>query len=81
MCPTTGVISHDFDDDGETAAGSRVAEMMRLMGCMNVAVIVTRWFGGVLLGPSRFKFINNSARDLLEQHGYCEESKKKKKSK
>jgi hypothetical protein len=27
----TGVINHDHDDDGETAAGSRLAEMMRLM--------------------------------------------------
>ena len=30
-----------------------------------------RWFGGVLLGPDRFKFICNSARRLLEDHGYA----------
>ena len=36
------------------------------MGVEGVLVVVTRWFGGVLLGPSRFKCINNSARSLLE---------------
>lgn len=33
----------------------------------NVIVVVSRWFGGVLLGPSRFRLINNTARQLLEQ--------------
>jgi len=69
-CPSTGVVHHDCDDDGETAAGTRLAEMIRLMGAMNVAVIVSRFFGGTLLGPDRFKFICNSARHLLEQNGY-----------
>jgi hypothetical protein len=64
-----GLVHHDCDDDGETAAGSRLAETLRLMGVNNVAVIVTRWFGGVLLGPDRFKYICNSARNLLESNG------------
>ena len=66
----TGVLHHDYDDDGETAAGGRVAEMMRLMGVNDVAVIVSRWFGGTLLGPDRFKFICNSARRALEDNGF-----------
>ena len=66
---------HDFDDDGESAAGGRMAEMMRLMnlggaGEIGVAVIVTRWYGGIKLGPDRFKLINNCARGVLEQAGY-----------
>jgi hypothetical protein len=64
------IVHHDCDDDGETAAAGRVAEMIRLMGVDGVAVIVSRWFGGVLLGPDRFKFICNAARNLLEEHGY-----------
>jgi hypothetical protein len=74
-CPSSGVVYHDHDDDGETAAGSRLAEMIRLMRVDNVAVIVSRWFGGVLLGPDRFKLICNSARDVLEEHGYGHRSK------
>ena len=49
----SGVCYHDCDDDGETAAGSRLAEILRLMGASGVAVIVSRWFGGTLLGTSR----------------------------
>ena len=33
-------------------------------------VVVSRWFGGVHLGPDRFKDINNVARALLLQEGY-----------
>jgi hypothetical protein len=76
-CPRgTGVVYHDCDDDGETAAAGRVAEMIRLMGIDGVAVIVSRWFGGILLGPDRFKFICNAARTLLEDNGYGKGSKK-----
>lgn len=67
---SSGIVYHDCDDDGECAAGTRMAEMMRLMGVTGVAVIVTRWYGGVKLGPDRFKLISNCARQLLEEHGY-----------
>jgi hypothetical protein len=33
-------------------------------------VVVSRWFGGILLGPARFGLINNTARQLLEQTGF-----------
>ena len=36
------------------------------MGANNVLVVVSRWFGGVHLGPARFKYIANTARELLE---------------
>lgn len=49
-CPKTGVAHHDCDDDGETAAGGRLAELLRLMPADGVAVVVTRHFGGILLG-------------------------------
>lgn len=62
----SGVCVHDSDDDGETSAGSRLAEILRLMGADGVAVVVSRWFGGVLLGPDRFRLINNCARKVLE---------------
>ena len=34
---------------------------------------VSRWFGGVLLGPDRFRIISNSARALLTQTGFGSE--------
>ena len=97
----------DCDDDGEDAAGGKLAELLAVMrvnsglgvslaaiplfvlptstthmawlthaytfthvascGATDVMVVVSRWFGGILLGPSRFRLINNTARQLLEQ--------------
>jgi hypothetical protein len=63
---SSGIVHHDCDDDGENAAGGRLAETIRLMNVEGAAVVVTRWYGGILLGPDRFKYINNAARKLLE---------------
>ncbi|GAB5030572.1 protein impact [Nannochloropsis oceanica] len=60
---------NDNDDDGENAAGGKLAELIAVMGVNNVVIVVSRWWGGVLLGPSRFRVINNTARQLLEQCG------------
>mmetsp|Transcript_49296 Transcript_49296/g.111856 ORF Transcript_49296/g.111856 Transcript_49296/m.111856 type:complete len:97 (-) Transcript_49296:120-410(-) len=35
-----------------------------------VVVMVTRWYGGIKLGPDRFRIITNAARDLLSEHGF-----------
>ena len=50
----TSMVTHDYDDDGESAAGGRMAELMRLIPVENVAVVVSRWFGGIKLGPERY---------------------------
>jgi putative IMPACT (imprinted ancient) family translation regulator len=34
-----------------------------------VCVVVSHWFGGTHLGPSRFAIINNTARQLLVDQG------------
>ena len=65
-----GVYYMDSDDDGEAAAGGRLLKLLQLAGAEDVAVVVTRWFGGVLLGPSRFALINNVARALLVREGF-----------
>lgn len=60
------LIHRDCDDDGETAAGGRLAHLLDLCHVENGIVIVTRWYGGVHLGSDRFKLINRAARDALE---------------
>jgi hypothetical protein len=63
----------DNDDDGESAAGGRLAHLLQILvgSCFDhldvgnamqsiqdieeVLVIVTRYYGGVQLGPDRFK--------------------------
>jgi hypothetical protein len=65
----------DCDDDGETAAGSRMLHLMQLMDVWDVIVVVTRWYGGVLLGPDRFRIINTVAREALVLGGFAKEGK------
>ncbi|KAF5394723.1 Impact RWD domain protein transcript variant X2 [Paragonimus heterotremus] len=62
---TSDLIHSDCDDDGETHAGSRLLHLLTISGVENVAVMVSRWYGGIQLGPDRFKHINNVARQLL----------------
>ena len=55
----------DFDDDGEAQAGRRMLHMLQMMNVCGAMVVVSRWFGGTLLGPSRFGIINNVAKEAL----------------
>ena len=63
--PETGVLKHDNDDDGEDGAGSRMAQLLHFREETNVLVVVSRWFGGIHLGPKRFAHISNVSRELL----------------
>ena len=62
-------IVSDCDDDGEDAAGGRLLHLLEMKKANNVCVVVTRWYGGTLLGPDRFKHISNCARLVLEKSG------------
>ncbi|KAB8346147.1 hypothetical protein FH972_023193 [Carpinus fangiana] len=68
----SGAIYQDCDDDGETAAGGRLLHLLQLMDVWNVIVIVTRWYGGVHLGPDRFRLINQTARDALVKGAFTD---------
>ncbi|KAE8353130.1 aromatic amino acid aminotransferase [Aspergillus coremiiformis] len=68
------MIVQDCDDDGETAAGGRLLHLMQLMDVWDVVVVVTRWYGGVHLGPDRFRIINAVGRDALVKGGFVKES-------
>ncbi|KAG7811587.1 hypothetical protein KL921_001853 [Ogataea angusta] len=78
----TGAQYQDCDDDGETAAGGRLLHLLSIMDVWNVMVVVSRWFGGVHIGPDRFKHINACARDAIVKGGFeIADAKKKKKKK
>lgn len=72
---------HDCDDDGEAMAGSRLLHLLQILNVKNIVVIVTRWYGGILLGPDRFKHYNNSAREIMKVAGLVERSSDLKDSK
>lgn len=66
-------VVQDYDDDGETAAGARLLHVMQLMDVWNVLVVVSRWYGGIHLGPARFRLINDVGRDALVKGGFTQD--------
>ena len=76
--PAKGSVIQDCDDDGETHAGSRMLHLLDIVEALNCVVVVSRWYGGVHLGPDRFKHINNATRDVLELGNAINKSSKKK---
>lgn len=78
-------VTQDCEDDGEDHAGGRMLHLLQILDVNNVMVVVTRWYGGIHLGPDRFKHINNAARQILDSCGYInprqDNNKKKKKGK
>ncbi|MCJ1397584.1 eIF2 kinase Gcn2p negative regulator [Xylographa trunciseda] len=69
------LVYQDCDDDGETAAGGRLLHLLQAMDVWNVLVMVSRWYGGVKLGPDRFRIISAVAREALVEGGFDQTSK------
>ncbi|XP_005093304.1 protein IMPACT [Aplysia californica] len=74
----SGPVYQGCDDDGETHAGSRMLHLLQIMNAENVMVVVSRWYGGIHLGPDRFKHINNCTRQILEENGFQRDKEEKK---
>lgn len=64
---TSGRLCADLDDDGETGASKRMMFLLEQLEVEGWLVVVTRWFGGILLGPDRFKHIMNVTREVITQ--------------
>ena len=64
----TKQITEDYNDDGEDGAGYRLLGIIQKMKLVNLFVMVSRWYGGTLLHQDRFKRINDSAKNLLNEH-------------
>ncbi|KAJ2938420.1 hypothetical protein O0L34_g13337 [Tuta absoluta] len=57
------------DDDGEAHAGARLLRLLQILDQRNTLVVVSRWFGGIQLGPDRFRHINEAAKQALGKAG------------
>uniref|UniRef100_A0A1A8D0Y5 Impact homolog n=1 Tax=Nothobranchius kadleci TaxID=1051664 RepID=A0A1A8D0Y5_NOTKA len=79
-CEDKNSFLQDCEDDGETAAGGRLLHLLQILDVRDVVVVVSRWYGGILLGPDRFKLINNCARNILVEEGYTASSDEASKS-
>lgn len=61
-----GVMLNSFDDDGEKGGGKCMLNILIATDAVNVVVAVTRWFGGIKLGPARFRIIAHVTRDAID---------------
>ena len=61
------ILKYDNNDDGEDGAGMRLAHLLEMRKENGVLVLVSRWYGGIHLGPKRFAHIVNVAREHLIQ--------------
>jgi Uncharacterized protein family UPF0029 len=59
-----GVYDVGHDDDGEQWAGKRLERLLQDEGVVG-SLVVGRWYGGVLLGPVRFKHIEDCAKEAI----------------
>ncbi|PKI83837.1 hypothetical protein MVES1_002357 [Malassezia vespertilionis] len=59
-------IEQGTEDDGESWGAEKVMRVIRELGASDVMVVVSRWYGGVLLGPVRFEHIQNVTRAALQ---------------
>ena len=63
----TGFVSESSHDDGETGAGALLLRTMRDLGATDTLVVMTRWFGGVMLGPDRWRLMRNVVAAALSE--------------
>ncbi|KAG5488920.1 hypothetical protein JIQ42_00538 [Leishmania sp. Namibia] len=59
------VLQKDSDDDGESGASVKMMFLLDQLQVDGYIVVVTRWWGGILLGPDRFKHIMEVTKNIL----------------
>ncbi|KAL7910759.1 hypothetical protein GGI35DRAFT_468645 [Trichoderma velutinum] len=52
-------------DDGETGCGKFMLELLRESNIINTTVVLVRWYGGVMLGPDRWRLMRECLNDAL----------------
>ncbi|KAH9485499.1 Protein IMPACT-A [Psilocybe cubensis] len=60
-------------DDGESWAGGKVLKVMEDLAVIDAVVIVSRWYGGIMLGPVRFTHIETCATEVCKEFKRSEE--------
>lgn len=73
------IYTSGHDDDGEQYAGKKLERVLSDLDAQG-AVVVARWYGGVLLGPVRFTHIEKCAREAIASWTAAEQDRKKRKT-
>jgi hypothetical protein len=64
LTPSRLIFDIGHDDDGEQWAGKKLETLMEQLNVQG-AIVVARWYGGVMLGPVRFKHIEDCAKEAV----------------
>ncbi|KAK1776771.1 hypothetical protein QBC45DRAFT_487905 [Copromyces sp. CBS 386.78] len=65
----SGRITEKSFDDGEQGAGDLMLRIMREMDIDDTLVVMTRWFGGTMLGPDRWRLMRSVVGAALNERG------------
>ncbi|KAF4122675.1 hypothetical protein GMORB2_6982 [Geosmithia morbida] len=59
------LVQEASSDDGESGCGKFLLELMREADVANMLVVLTRWYGGVMLGPDRWRLMRECVIEAL----------------
>ncbi|KAL2266129.1 hypothetical protein VTJ83DRAFT_5481 [Remersonia thermophila] len=62
-----GGVREESFDDGEAGCGDLMLRVMRETGTVDTLVVLTRWFGGALLGPDRWRLMRQCVTAALAE--------------
>lgn len=63
-------LQQGSSDCGEARSGKYLVELLVKLKMSGILVAVTRWYGGVPLGPARFRKIGEAALDALKEGNF-----------
>jgi hypothetical protein len=62
-----GRLMEESNDGGETGGGRHILQIMQSSDIVGMLLVVTRWYGGIMLGPDRWRIMSQVSRDALSQ--------------
>jgi hypothetical protein len=63
----SGRVVEESNDDGESGGGRHILQIMQSDDIVGMLLVVTRWYGGIMLGPDRWRIMSQVSRDALSQ--------------
>ncbi|PBP25439.1 hypothetical protein BUE80_DR003854 [Diplocarpon rosae] len=60
-------IIESSNDDGESGGGRYLLGLMQAENVVDVLLVVTRWYGGIMLGTDRWRIMSQVSRDAISQ--------------
>ncbi|KAJ4393033.1 hypothetical protein N0V93_002239 [Gnomoniopsis smithogilvyi] len=64
---TSTYLREASHDDGESGAGDLLLRVMRETNTVDTLVVMTRWYGGIMLGPDRWRLMRNVATAAISE--------------